>query len=495
MLRFLICTLTCGLAASAAAADLSELEWQLPDHRVMLPFVKQEPIVFVARNQNPTEWAQLKEFWNPSTQKVTDPATGELIERPVVKIKLPLGLTQPPLVPAENPMTVAKWKLGKQLYFETALSSDASVSCASCHDPRSGFTTATKVSTGIRSQLGGMNGPTVINSAYHFLQFWDGRAISLEDQAQGPVQNPVEMFGGEGHAWNDAVKRIRAQGDYNQRFKQVFGHEATRDAIAKAIATYERTVLSGNAVVDRAELAMRDRVEEEGGTKLEVTAADYETVLKEAFAKKDFAAIKALGLDADKDAGKIPAVAKQIDSGRRLFFGKARCNSCHVGDNYSDNDFHNLGIGVGSDGEWPTTVLGRFGSMPTGHKNPEAMGAFKTPGLRALLDTAPYMHDGSEKTLLDVVELYNRGGNANAFLDVKMRDTEAERKYEAERAASRALPPEVKTYGPTQKVIVPLKLNLTDAEKQDLVMFMRALQGDPIAPIVADEEMMPVTKR
>src|SRR5690606_8585548 len=117
--------------------------------------------------------------------------------------------------------------------------------------------------TGIRNLRGGMNAPTVLNSAYNHLQFWDGRAITLEDQAQGPVENPVEMFAGDGHAWNSAVLRIRKNADYVAQFRQVFGCDPTRDTVAKAIATYERTVLSGNSVHDRAELARTVRIVEE----------------------------------------------------------------------------------------------------------------------------------------------------------------------------------------------------------------------------------------
>ncbi len=109
-------------------------------------------------------------------------------------------------------------------------------------------------------------------------------------------------------------------------------------------------------------------------------------------------------------------MAQSLNDGRALFFGKARCNSCHVGDNFTDNQFHNLGVGV-KDGQLPADTLGRFATLPTGHKNPELIGAFKTPTLRHLLGTAPYMHNGSERTLEEVVEFYDRGGNANEFLD------------------------------------------------------------------------------
>jgi len=250
-------------------------------------------------------------------------------------------------------------------------------------------------------------------------------------------------------------------------------------------------VLSGNSIHDRAELAMRQRAEDEGTGKFEFKAKDFETVLKAAFDARDAAALTALGLDAEKDAAKVPAVAKSLNNGRALFFGKARCNSCHVGDNFTDYQFHNLGVGV-KDGQLPADTLGRFAILPTGHKNPELIGAFKTPTLRHLLGTAPYMHNGSERTLEEVVEFYDRGGNAHEFLDPKMRDYEAEKAYELNRLQKTPYQgPEVKLFGKDQRPIVPLKLNLTPQEKHDLVLFLRALQGDPADPIVADRHKMP----
>lgn len=461
----------------------SDYEWQVPRDRWKIPFKDEQPISFVNRNQAADAWEKLPRFWNETTEKAIDPRTGEAVMRKAVKIKVPLGLTANPPVPAENPMTVAKWKLGKQLYFSGILSSDGSISCSSCHDPKRGYTDQSPFSTGIRGLKGGMSAPTVFNSAYNVLQFWDGRAFSLEDQAQGPVQNPVEMFSGDGHAWNSAVLRVRHDEPFIKQFRSVFGTDPTRDGIAKAIATYERTVLSGNSIHDRADMAMRVRVEDEGSGKYEIKAKDFETVLKAAFDAKDEPALVSLRLDAAKDRQKIAEVAKSLNNGRALFFGKARCNSCHAGDNFTDNQFHNLGVGV-KEGQLPANTLGRFATLPTGHKNPDLIGAFKTPTLRSLLGTAPYMHDGSERTLEEVVEFYDRGGNANAFLDIKMRDFEAEKTYLLNQATYKG--PEIKLFGKDQKPIVPLKLNLTQQDKQDLVLFLRALQGDPADPIIAD---------
>ena len=457
----------------------SSLDWQIANPKFMLPFAKQQPIVFVS-TQNPAEWNKLKGYWNRTTESALDPETGAKVERNVVKIKLPLGLGQAPKVPAENPMTVERWELGRRLYFDTVISSDGTVACATCHNPHKGFTDQSTVSTGINNLRGGMNAPTVLNSAYNFQQFWDGRAASLEEQAQGPPQNPVEMFDGKDHAWFGVVRRVRKKSDYVQRFREAFGHDPTRDAIAKAIATYERTVLTGNSIHDRAEKAMRLRVTEEETGKFDLLPKDYEQVIREAVAAKDVSALEALGL---KEVGKAAALADQINQGRVLFFGKARCNLCHVGENFTDGQYHNLGVGV-KDGRLPAEVMGRFAQLPTGHKNPEAMGAFKTPTLRSLVTTAPYLHDGSEDTLEKVIDFYDRGGNANEFLSPKMRDLDAEKAYySARQTGSIYKGPEVKLFG--DKAIVPMKLNLTQPEKAALVLFLRSLQGE-VDPLVMD---------
>lgn len=481
--------LAAARSADKPTDDASSYFWQLPNEEWKTPFAEEQPILFVNRGRSAAEWDKLPGFWNEVTVKDFDPRTAEEVERKAVKIKMPLGLTQNPPVPVENPMTVAKWKLGKQLYFDPILSSDGTVSCASCHDPKRGFTDQAPVSTGIFAKKGGMSAPAVYNTAFNPLHFWDGRANSLEDQSQGPPQNPIEMFDGIGDAWVKVVQRIRAKPDYVKQFKAVFGHLPTRDAVAKAIATYERTVLTGNSIQDRADLVMRQRVEEEGTAKFEIEPRDYAVALKEAFAQKDANALSALGLDAARDQGKIEETARAINQGRLLFFGKARCNSCHVGDNFTDFSFHNLGVGV-KEGQLPPGPPGRYASLPLGSKNPDLVHAYKTPALRQLLSTAPYMHDGSEKTLEEVVEFYNRGGNANEFLDSKMRDFDAEKAWlVAHRTGKPFTGPPVLLFN--GKPVVPLKLNLTKPEVKDVVLFLRALQGDPADPLVADPAKMP----
>jgi cytochrome c peroxidase len=490
----LAATLSQGNAAAPKqepGAALGGLDWQLPRESWRLRFQEEQPIIFVTRSQNQQEWLKLPRFWNEATEKAVEPRSGQTVVRKVVKIKVPLGLTQAPPAPAENPMTVARWALGRRLYFDPVLSSDGTVACASCHAPERGYTDQSPVSVGIRGNRGGVSAPTVTNAAYSFLQFWDGRARSLEEQAQGPVQNPLEMFDGKGHAWDLAVGRVRKKADYLQRFKEAFGTEPTRDAIAMAIACYERTVLSANSVHDRAELAMRLRVAEEEGTDFTVQATDYEKVLKEAVAHADVTALTALNLDATRPAemaGRLPALARNINNGRALFFGKARCSTCHAGELFTDNQFHNLGVGV-KDGRIPADGLGRYAQLPTGHKNPELVGAFKTPTVRGLVHTAPYMHNGSETTLEKVVEFYDRGGNANEYLDAKMRDFEAEKAYlQSKRGGAPYKGPQVYLFGTDQSPVVPLRLNLTTQEKADLVLFLRALQGDPVDPVVADSK-------
>ncbi|MCE9529769.1 MAG: cytochrome C peroxidase [Planctomycetes bacterium] len=457
----------------------SDLDWLVPNESLKKPFAEQTPIIFVSRGQNRKEWDSLPKYWNEAKAEVVNPATGQKVTRTVIKIKLPLGLNLAPPVPAENPMTYARWELGKKLYFDAILCSDLTVSCATCHSPKNGYTDGLKVSTGIGGQKGGMSAPPVLNSAYNRQQFWDGRAASLEEQAQGPPQNPIEMFDGKGNAWNEVVKRVRAKPEYVKLFEKEFGHVPTRDSVAKAIATYERTVLVGNSLFDRAEATMRKRVEDEEGNKFEIQPKDFEAVLKAAVTAKDEHALKALSPAPEKLD--IPETAKSLDRGRILYFGKARCATCHVGENLTDYAYHNLGVGV-KDGKLPAGDLGRFGSLPTGHKDPTLFGAFKTPPLRGLLSTKPYMHDGSEDTLEKVVDFYDKGGNANEFLDPKMRDFEAEQKI----IKSGAKPKEVTVWTRDGKPVVPLKLNLTVDEKKDLVLFLRALESDPVDATVAD---------
>ena len=269
---------------------------------------------------------------------------------------VPHGLLAPK-APADNPFTKEKAELGKQLYFDKRLSRDDTVSCATCHDPQKGWSNGEAVATGIGGQKGGRSAPTIINAAYAQLQFWDGRAVGLEGQALGPVQNPIEM----NLTLPEMEKKLNAIKGYRDRFQKVFGTEVTAENVGRAIAAFERTVLCGNAPYDKFK------------------------------------------------AGDKMALSESALRGQKLFFGKANCSACHSGPAFTDGAFHNIGMGV--KGEKPD--LGRFEhSKLEGDK-----GSFKTPGLREIKRTAPYMHDGSHKTLKEVVEYYNKGGEPNPQLD------------------------------------------------------------------------------
>lgn len=259
--------------------------------------------------------------------------------------------------PKDNPSTEAKIALGKQLYFDGRLSRDNKVSCASCHDPGKGFSNGERFATGVEGKKGGRSAPTVINAAFHQFQFWDGRAGTLEEQALGPIQNPIEM----NMTLEEVVEKLNGIEGYKKQFQEVFGTDVTSEGIAKAIACYERTVISGNAPYDRFK------------------------------------------------AGDKKALSDAAQRGMNLFFGKAHCSACHTGPNFTDNSFHNIGIGM----DQPKPDIGRLEhSKLEGDK-----GSFKTPTLREVARTAPYMHDGSLKTLEDVVEYYNKGGISNPQLD------------------------------------------------------------------------------
>jgi cytochrome c peroxidase len=296
---------------------------------------------------------------------------------------VPLGLT-PILWPKENPYSVEKAELGRLLYFDKRLSADNTVACASCHAPEKGFTDQLPVSLGIRGQKGGMSAPTVINRGYGMLQFWDGRANSLEAQAVGPIANPIEM----GHTHEGVVRDLQKIAGYREHFKKAFGtDEINIDRVAKAIATFERTVVSGNSPYDK----------------------------YRAGNKKALSASQIRGLD--------------------VYFNKAKCDACHEGPNFTANSFHNLGVGS----QKATPDVGRFAVT----KDPADWGAFKTPTLREIANTAPYMHDGSLATLEEVVDYYDKGGVKNKNLDERLKP-----------------------------------LNLTAQDKKDLVEFMKSLSGE-----------------
>ena len=332
---------------------------------------------------------------------------------PATMLGLPRDLSE--YIPADNPLTPAKVELGRQLYFDKRLSRDGTVSCATCHDPALGWTDCKPVSDGIDAQKGGRSAPTVTNRLLGKTQFWDGRAATLEEQALGPIANPIEM----GFTVAEAVELLKTLPGYRVQFEAVFGGPVNTDGVAKAIAAFERSVISGAAKNDYFEAAM--------------PWFDWDP------ATEDDAETKALGTRLLKDE-EVHRMSEAAERGRALYFGKASCSTCHVGFDLTDELFHNIGIGM----DQAEPDLGRFVVSEV-----EAdKGAFKTPSLRNITLTAPYMHDGSLKTLMEVVEHYDKGGIANPWLSDK---------------------------------IFPLKL--TDQEKRDLVAFMQeALLGE-ITPI------------
>ncbi|MBP1667839.1 MAG: Cytochrome-c peroxidase [Bacteroidetes bacterium] len=271
-----------------------------------------------------------------------------------------LGNLSPVVVPPGNPQSSSKILLGKQLYFDTRLSLDNTISCATCHDPAMGWSDAGPTSTGISGQKGGRRSPPVSNAAYSQLQFWDGRAATLEDQAKGPIANPIEM----GSTHDVMIRTVEDIPGYVEEFKKVFGTSTiTIDMVADAIAAFERTVVTTDSPFDR-----YVRGDEEALTRME---------------KK----------------------------GLEIFNGKGHCTLCHWGPYFSDGRFHNLGVAP-TDPASPDE--GRF--VVT--NDPADKGAFKTPTIRDVALRAPYMHNGSEKDLDAGIDLYNKGGRVkDANLD------------------------------------------------------------------------------
>lgn len=335
-------------------------------------------------------------------------------------MKMPVGISESlwkKRIPADNPMSSKKVALGRALYFDKRLSIDGTVSCANCHDPALAFTDSNVVAVGVGDKRGTRNAPTILNSVFNDSLFWDGRARSLEDQIKHPLMSAFEMGMG---SKDDLIRRLSSIAEYRQEFSQVFKSEGlTIDTLAKAIAAYERTLLSGNSPFDR-------------------------------FIIGDSATLS----DAQQ-------------RGWDLFKEKAKCIECHTysvsSPLFTDFKFHNTGVAAAdtlfselmrtvpkSSVETTPTILAHstgfseLGRFAVTFQQVD-IGAFKTPTLRDVELTSPYMHDGSLKTLIDVVQFYNRGGNPNSHLDKRMHP-----------------------------------LQLTDSEVNDLVQFMRALTSDDV---------------
>jgi cytochrome c peroxidase len=288
--------------------------------------------------------------------------------------------------PATNLNYAAKVSLGKQLYFDGRLSKNNAISCAFCHNPVVGFADPNQTSAGVGGQRGGRQAPTVYNTAFNPFQFWDGRAGSLEEQAIAPIHNPIEMA--ETH--ENVVDKLSKIKGYREQFQAALGTSVNIQGIADAIAAFERTIISTNSSFDKFVL------------------------------------------------GDPQAMGEDAQRGMAVFKGKGRCILCHNDSNFTDNQFHNTGVPqVGPMKE----DLGRY---EVTRRNADK-GAFKTPTLRSITETAPYMHDGAFKTLEEVVDFYDKGGNANPNLDTRIKP-----------------------------------LGLAPQEKNDLIAFLKSLTGEPI---------------
>lgn len=257
---------------------------------------------------------------------------------------LPLGLEeQAAYIPEDNPLTPEKIALGKQLFWDKRWSRNGTVACVSCHDPNHGWADPRQFSVTFEGKPTSRHSPTLINRVFSEHQQWAGTRASLEDQAMKARDQSPELL----------VKNLGAIPAYQEQFRNVFGTELHAEGVAKAIAAYERTILSGNSPYDRFK------------------------------------------------AGDQNALAPSAQRGWALFTGKARCETCHSSFNFTDEGYHNLGVGM--DREQPD--LGRY----TVTQKETDKGAFKTPTLRDVATRPPYMHDGSLKTLAEVVAFYSQG--------------------------------------------------------------------------------------
>jgi cytochrome c peroxidase len=319
-----------------------------------------------------------------------------------------IGPLPPVPVPEDNPLTPEKVELGKLLFFDARLSADGSLACVSCHLPDQGWATHTPLSLAYPTNMERRLSPTLINVAYNKALIWDGRASELEKQALGPIQNPLHM----NQNLDLLVEKLNTIPDYAERFQKVFGTSVTPDALGKALAAFERTLVSRNAPFDR-----------------------Y--------------------MDGDRQA-----MSDSAQRGMELFKAKARCILCHNGPNFTDSQFHNLGLPDApllahplvqasirfdakrmkvQDYQEVTEDLGRY--LVT--KEEKDKGAFKTPTLRHVTQRDPYMHNGVFHSLEDIIDFYDKGGGAVA-------------------GKSSLLQP----------------LGLTPQEKRDLLAFLQALTGD-----------------
>jgi cytochrome c peroxidase len=312
-------------------------------------------------------------------------------QQPPWKSSIPLGLpadTWDYYVPRNNQMTPAKIELGRNLFFDARLSVDGRISCASCHDPKLAFTDGRVVAEGVEGRRGPRNSPSLLNAMFNTGQFWDGRADTLEDQAVQPLVNPLEMGN---NSYDEVVNRLRAIPEYRAGFQSVFGSEVKIELVGRALAAYERTLVSGDAPLDRF-------------------------------------------ITGDQDA-----ISDAARRGFALFRGKARCSRCHTFSDalpfFTDFNYHNTGVAMNHpnfdkisrqayaaiDADKGREVIDALAKQEGGQELGRVLityqvfdiGSYRTPSLRNIALTAPYFHDGSAKTLADVVKFYNEGGRQN----------------------------------------------------------------------------------
>ncbi len=346
-----LCILVVGMMAAQVGCPQAEPPAQTPDRA-------DQPSPEPAATPEPEPVVEPELEPEPEPVVEPEPEPEPAAESEAELLKVPLGLPALP-VPEDNPMTTAKVELGKMLYFDKRLSKDGTISCATCHDPQTAWTEHEATSTGINDQVGGRNSPTVINAAFADRQFWDGRAASLEEQALGPIENPIEM----GHKLDAMIAELSKLEGYRQQFQAVFGTGVTKEGVAKAIAAFERTVLSGNSPYDRFKDGDEDALDDAQKRGLEV-------------------------------------------------FENAGCETCHAPPLFSNGGYYNAGVGM--DEEKPDE-----GRKDVTGKDRD-LGKFRVPALREVANTGPYFHDGSVDKLEDAVALMAAGGKDNPNLSVML---------------------------------------------------------------------------
>ena len=325
----------------------------------------------------------------------------------------PRGLDLYRPVPDDNPLTPFKIDLGRRLFSERRLSRDGSRACVSCHEPKRAFTNGERFGKGVGGTLGTRNVPALLNRAWGRNFFWDGRAATLEDQVLQPIVHPDEL------AMSPAGIVALARSDrYRDRFARAFATPVTMPVVSGFSRT---SVIAGSSIDPYAGLS----------------GDDAATLRKVAFALAAYVRTIQAG-DAPYDryvGGDRSSLSGSARRGLTIFRSKAGCTGCHVGPTFSDEEFHNTGVA------WRTGRLTDEGRTAV-TRLPAHRGAFKTPTLREVARTAPYMHDGSVATLAEVVDFYDRGGAPNPWLDPQLRP-----------------------------------LQLAASEKQDLIAFLRSLSG------------------